>query len=434
MPKRLTEAVIRSLKTAKAQEDILHSVTPSAGVRVTRNGRKTFFIKYRSPTVTTAAGCPAQKRHYFGEHPSGRRGQGVYLTLKEFERAYDVFRGDLARGIDPQEMEPTEDRAPAPQVVRAEKIPSFLRKLFPESYSEGSVAALLAEYFTHDARVHLAPRTLLGYMAAARHVLPVLGKVPYLKLSEDDVRGLLTGVTRTAPQTVREVKKVLSCAYSYGRAHVKGIKHNPCLGVRVTVPKNKRDRWLTDAELQKLLACLPKLNDQKAADVYTLILAAMCRPGEAASARAEDLIVVNGERVWRLPDTKNGRDFLIPLSGPIGEVINRRYLEVGGQGPLFWEYKTDTEYPHLLKKANRALRKLTELENIRPHDFRRSGRTHISMLGVREEVAEALLNHAKDDLKRTYNLYEFWKERKEALALWHAKLAFLKTAALEIAA
>lgn len=215
---------------------------------------------------------------------------------------------------------------------------------------------------------------------------------------------------------------------------MKGVRHNPCLGVPVTVPKNKRDRWLTDAELRTLLAGLPKLKDQKAADVYTLVLAAMCRPGEAASIRAEDVILVNGERVWRLPDTKNGRDFLIPLSGPIGEIINRRYREAGGQGPLFWEYKTETEYPHQLKRANRVLRKLTNLGDIRPHDFRRSGRTHISMLGVRDEVGEALLNHAKDDLKRTYILYEFWKERKEALALWHAKLASLQTAELEMAA
>lgn len=87
MPKRLTEAVLRSLKTGKTQEDILHSVTPSAGIRVTRHGRKTFFIKYRSPTVITATGRPAQKRHYFGEHPSGRRGQGVYLPHRASDGA-----------------------------------------------------------------------------------------------------------------------------------------------------------------------------------------------------------------------------------------------------------------------------------------------------------------------------------------------------------
>ena len=48
-------------------------------------------------------------------------------------------------------------------------------------------------------------------------------------------------------------------------------------------------------------------------------------------------------------------------------------------------------------------------------DLRRTGRTHLSSLGVREEVAEAVLNHAKEDLKATYNLYGYWAERKAAL-------------------
>jgi hypothetical protein len=74
------------------------------------------------------------------------------------------------------------------------------------------------------------------------------------------------------------------------------------------------------------------------------------------------------------------------------------------------------------------------LENIRPHDWRRTGRTHVSSLGTREEVAEAALNHCKEDLKRTYNLWEFWPERKEALRLWHEKLEHLRAEAIAKAA
>lgn len=33
-------------------------------------------------------------------------------------------------------------------------------------------------------------------------------------------------------------------------------------------------------------------------------------------------------------DRKQGREILFPLSGPIGEIINRRYLEVGGRAQL----------------------------------------------------------------------------------------------------
>jgi hypothetical protein len=46
---------------------------------------------------------------------------------------------------------------------------------------------------------------------------------------------------------------------------------------------------------------------------------------------------------------------------------------------------------------------------------------------VSEAVAESLLNHAKGEIEATYNLYSYWAERKQALALWHAKLAGLST-------
>jgi len=49
MERRLTEAVIPALRTKKAQEEVYHTGTPSAGIRVTRDGAKTFFIRYRSP-------------------------------------------------------------------------------------------------------------------------------------------------------------------------------------------------------------------------------------------------------------------------------------------------------------------------------------------------------------------------------------------------
>jgi hypothetical protein len=41
-------------------------------------------------------------------------------------------------------------------------------------------------------------------------------------------------------------------------------------------------------------------------------------------------------------------------------------------------------------------------------------------------VAEALLNHAKESINGTYNLYTYWPERREALRIWHGKLAAIQ--------
>jgi hypothetical protein len=54
--------------------------------------------------------------------------------------------------------------------------------------------------------------------------------------------------------------------------------------------------------------------------------------------------------------------------------------------------------------------------------------------GVPESVAEALLNHVKGEIEGTYNLYNYWPERKQALGLWHEKLLRLESEARQRAA
>jgi integrase len=418
MKMKLTEARIPTLRTAKPQEDLFHAATPGAGLRLTREGRKTWFLLYYAP------GTSQKRRYYFGEHTSGKLGEARYLALKDFEREYTIARGDLAKGIDPQRKSVTVDPETA-KLIPSLLLPQDLRQVFPEGVVEGTVGALLADYLQNHAAPHLTPRGYLNYRQYTRAYLTPVFKVPVLQFGEEDVRGLLSQVTKRAPQAVRRVKTVLSCAFNYGKEHIHGVRSNPCRDVKVTVPKGRRDRWLTDSEILTVAEALPKLRDRKAADVYTLILASMCRPGEAAGIQAEDIITLNGERVWKVADPKNNKDFLIPLEGPIGEVIERRILQVNGKGPLFWKLNAQDDYPRQLKEANRELRQLTKLEDIRPHDFRRTGRTHVSGLGVRDEVAEALLNHAKEAINATYNLYTYWPERKEALRLWHHRLAVI---------
>lgn len=426
MKKKLTEASIPPLRTSLPQEDVFHIPTPGGGLRLTREGRKSWFLLYYSPATGK------KRRMTLGEHPSGKKGEPRYLTLRQFETEYQILRGKLAEGKDPQIVS-RPDMGLAPRRIEAETIAPEVRGLFPEGVLEGTVGDLLCSYLS-AMRGQLAPRTFTGYRAVAKSwIVPRHSKTPLACFGEEDVRLLLSEVTQRAPQSVRGVKKVISCAFNWAKAHTSGVKANPASGVPVTVTKGKRDRWLSDDELMTLLQALPKMKDSVAADCHLLILASMCRPSEAASASAEDIIFMNGERVWKIPESKSGRDFLIPMSGLIGEILMRRLIASKGQGPLFWRCNADGNYPRPLRESNADLRIISGLPDIRPYDWRRTGRTHLSSLGIRDEVAEAVLNHAKEDLKQTYNLYEFWAERKEALRVWHEKLARLCNETLRIA-
>ena len=453
---RLTEAKIRSL-TSQGREymEYFHEPTPSAGIRVYRGGRKVFFLYYRSPTlrVRRKASEALLRRVWFGYHDSGkpawkkdsertrRKALLPCISLKDFETEYRKFVGKLAEGIDPQERTERESRAEQPE-MRLEA-PGWLRDLWPEGYGEGTLSHLLARYFeaARTGTIHqkpLKPRTLNGYTTAARiYILKHLGDWPAISISQDQVADLFSEIARTAPQMVRNVKKVLSGAYEHARAtNLRGMRSypNPTRGMKIAIPRGKRDRWLKDDELEILLPGLERLSDSKARDVYMLILASGCRPGEAAGVRAEEISTVNGEGIWKIR-YKVDRDHLVPLVGTIAEILMRRYQEVGGQGPLFWpDVDRTQEYPQQLRKATAELKKITSLPNFRPHDCRRTMRSHIESLGVRREIGEALLNHAKGEVEGTYALYDYWKERKVALALWHSKLAELSARASPLAA
>ncbi len=192
MKLRLTEARIPSLRTNKPHEDIFHEPTPGAGLRITRRGRKTWFLLYSAP------GSKQLRRVYLGEHPSGRLGRACYLSLKEFERQYSIVRGDLARGIDPQIKTVAVDPDTAKQIP-ATLLPDELHKIFPEGVVGGTVGALLADFLQHHAASHLTPRGYLNYRQLTRSYLTPAYKIPVFQFGEEDVRALLSQVTRRAP-------------------------------------------------------------------------------------------------------------------------------------------------------------------------------------------------------------------------------------------
>ena len=214
------------------------------------------------------------RRHAFGEHPSGKRGQGRYLSLKEFEREYDIFRGKLAEGIDPGPS-PGPDPVAAPQVVTPTGSRRRLRATFPSGYSGGTVGGLIADYIVHHGIQHLAPKTLGNYLhVASRYILPRLQKIPAADLGPQDVREVLTAVTKQAPHSTWSCKKILSAAYEWGIVH-QSLSSNPTREVKVSVPRRKRSRWLTEEELRQFLGGLDQAPGQGRGCLYADALDAL---------------------------------------------------------------------------------------------------------------------------------------------------------------
>ena len=79
------------------------------------------------------------------------------------------------------------------------------------------------------------------------------------------------------------------------------------------------------------------------------------------------------------------------------------------------------------KVLGRAMRHFFEtgalgIERVRPHDFRRTVRTHLEKLNVQPHIAEKCLNHSLAAINAVYNKNTYLNERREALERWEGFL------------
>jgi len=61
------------------------------------------------------------------------------------------------------------------------------------------------------------------------------------------------------------------------------------------------------------------------------------------------------------------------------------------------------------------------------HDIRRTVRSGLSRLKITEEAREAILAHVRPGIKGTYDLYDYFDEKREALELWATRVRGIST-------
>jgi integrase len=146
-----------------------------------------------------------------------------------------------------------------------------------------------------------------------RIILPKLGGKRVATIQSRDIH-LLHASMKTTPYQANRVlallSKKLSLAAKWGWR-----SDNPVKGIE-RFQEKRRERWLSDDELTRLLAVLANHQNQRAANAVRFQLLTGARLGEALRARWCDIDLERG--VWIKPShhTKQKRTEHIPLSGP----------------------------------------------------------------------------------------------------------------------
>lgn len=355
----LKDRDLKRLSTARAQEDFIDSsftAGGSFGVRVSRAGRKTFFLIYSS----------GGRRH--------RVTLGAYpvIGLNEArDRAIGLLR-ERAEGRDP--------RAALP--ASGETFGSFCR-----------------DALDRDLRKRCRPSTLREYERIIRvELLPRWERARIGSLRQSDVVRLIDEIAevRESPVMANRVRALLSKLF--GIAIRRGlVRENPLQSVPPVPTPPPRERILSDGEITSLFRALSS-ERPAIATLFKLLLLTGERPGALMAMRWSEV----GLDEWRKPPVRRSagsQDRVVALSRLARSLLEelRRELEVtrGGDRPLEHVFSANGRTP--LVYIRRAAKRISERmggEPFSPADLRRTAAHHLARLGARADVLDEILGRA----------------------------------------
>lgn len=411
----LTEERIRAIPAPATGEYVLwDSKISGFGVRCFPSGRKVFILMYRP----AGGGRAAPKRR---------------MTLGEFEKvklgaarsAAQNYLGQIATGADPQADRKAVARREASRLDRA-----------------------LESYELHLKRRHVVHaeqiiRNLKRYMPGPIDQMDLasvdrqLMAARIAKIEEQSVKDTAMRTTAKAAGGVKEnISKVKRKVGGPGaaadfrtKAHTffnwavgRGLIYaNPLAGwrrERVTRAQmtGRTGRALSDAEIKKVWDGCGQVVEPYGDFIRILILTGQRRT-ETSLIRWQDIDA--GGATWTIPAAvaKNGRQHAVPLALEAREIIGRQ-SRLAGNPYVFAGRNTGSAISNWTKRQA----KLVEVSGVSftLHDLRRTFRSGLRRLGVDSELAEMMMNHAREELVEIYDREPKTDERRAAADLWAA--------------
>jgi integrase len=394
-PIKLSKTTIATLKFSGKTEVYFDTKITGFGVRVNAQS-KSYFVQTR---------CNGEPLKYT-----------IGKTDKvKFEKAVEIAENILADasiGITPAERAEEKDR---------------IKKVAKEITLE----KVLAEYLTAKKTIKAATRE--RYKVVFNRYIPT-----WLPMSMDKITWQMV-LKRHAEIGANNGEAAANFTFSVLRtifnfaleAHENGVLKNPCNKLKVLGAwyKNKRrKRSVRPQDLPQWWKSLESLCNPDTRDLWRFLLFTGVRVGEAVQLEWPDLDLVNGIINFREELTKADRQFDIPLSKYIWDMLKKRHADFGQHKYVFScdgkPVKTSgIEYSvYTLEKINGF--------RIAPHDCRRTFISYASSLRIPMLTIKRLANHApSSDVTSGYIVFYIDDLRRdiEQIAAYILKLAGEKT-------
>jgi integrase len=359
--------------------------------------------------VTKAGSIVIRYRYSVNKGPRRKFKIGSYPenTIKQLSTAYKKAVGKVALGEDPQGEREQErvDLELKQLAAETERTLAQVGREFIEQHSKEKKSS-----WKEDQRIFKS------------YILPCsISKLPIHKIKKGDLINVLANIGKDAPVQANRVRSWLSKCFNWadGR-YIEG--YNPALRLPAN-PETPRTRILSEQEIRLFWQHLDVVENDEVRKALKAILLTAQRPREVATVHSAH--IEDGK--WIIPASKNKskRRHLV-LLGPLAKEI------LQGDGYIFPSERADHIHPstitHAMSDVMEAAgiveyycKKREEVMPVpTPHDLRRTAATQIES-GFSEYLMHRILNHSKGKMAM-YPLYEYEKEKTEAMNWWDRKL------------
>jgi integrase len=276
----LTDADVKTIAPPSSGNRITYDATVKGfGVRVTSAGAKAFILNYR------AAG--RERRITIGSFPDWKT-TAARDEAKAMKRRIDVGEDPMA-----------------------------------ERHANRAAATVneLADRFDAEHLAKRRPSTQVDYRSILRlYIRPTLGTMKVADVRHTDVDRMHAKIAKTAPyranRTVAVLSKMMALAVKWEMR-----TDNPVIGIE-RAPEEKRERFLTPAEIARLSEALAAHPEKTSANVVRLLLLTGARRGETLAATWSQIDFAAG--MWTKPaaTTKQKKEHRVPLSAPALQLLS----------------------------------------------------------------------------------------------------------------
>jgi integrase len=207
-------------------------------------------------------------------------------------------------------------------------------------------------------------------------------------------------IVRGGAGAARKVVRDLSAVFTFGQRQ-EILKDNPCAHAAVNKVDNKRKRYLTLDEIQRLGAALRVVEERganpKAINIARLWALSGFRRNEAAGLRRSEVDFARGG--VRLIDSKEGES-IRPLGTAALELL--RSIPADNKSPYFFAAERGDKFYVGTKRIWPEAIKLAELPGVTPHTLRHTlGSTAVSS-GESLKMTGAILGHTTSAATEVY--------------------------------